>query len=60
MNSQEHNPSRDVPTQLPKEPLRDRGYGDKTWTPPEGEQGISNRVEDEDLEADAETDPSKD
>lgn len=55
MNSQEQIPQ-DVPT--PEAPLGDRGHGDKTWTPPEGEQGISNRVEDEDPDAD--TDPSKD
>ncbi len=26
-----------------EEPLGDRGHGNRTWTPPGGEQGISNR-----------------
>jgi hypothetical protein len=29
------------------EPLGDRGRGNETWTPPAGEQGISNRPDDE-------------
>ena len=33
-------------------PFGDRGKGDKTWSPEEGEQGISNRVGDEHLGAD--------
>ena len=36
------------------ESLGDRGQGDKTWQPPAGEQGISNRANDED--DDSETD----
>ena len=35
------------PRQRPDEPLGDRGQGDKTWTPDPGEQGISNRADDE-------------
>ena len=60
MNDKKRNPSGNVPTQLPQEPLGDRGQRDKTWTPAEGEQGISNRVMDEDPEAETNTDPSKD
>ena len=46
--------------QGPEEPLGDRGKGDKTWSPEQGEQGISNRVGDEDPEAEGDADPSKD
>ena len=60
MNRKDTNPSANVPTQLPEEPLGDRGRDHKTWTPAEGEQGISNRVMDEDEEAENESDPSKD
>ena len=37
----------DVPESEAGEPLGDRGKGDKTWTPPPGEQGMSNRPDDE-------------
>jgi hypothetical protein len=40
-----------TPRQRPDEPLGDRGQGDKTWTPDAGEQGISNRADDEDPDA---------
>ena len=40
-------PSANLPKQDPDEPLGDRGGGDKTWSPDSGEQGISNRVDDE-------------
>jgi hypothetical protein len=60
MNRPDTNPSANVPAQSPEEPLGDRGGGDKTWSPAQGEQGISNRVTDEDPEAEDETDPSKD
>jgi hypothetical protein len=43
-----------VPSPRPAEPLGERGHGDRTWTPEPGEQGISNRVGDE--EPAAETD----
>ena len=56
MNRKEKN----VPAPLREEPLGDRGQGDKTWSPAQGEQNISNRVMDKDPEAEAETDPSKD
>jgi hypothetical protein len=38
-------------------PLGDRGRGNETWTPPQGEQGISNRPDDEvePVEADSTT-----
>ena len=36
--------------QGPEEPFGDRGKGDKTWSPEQGEQGISNRVGDEEPE----------
>jgi hypothetical protein len=32
------------------EPLGDRGRGNETWTPPPGEQGISNRPDDEGID----------
>jgi len=34
------------------EPLGDRGQGNETWKPPAGEQGISNRPDDEGTETD--------
>lgn len=45
MNSKDTNPN--VPRQDSNEPLGDRGQGDKTWSPEQGEQGISNRPDDE-------------
>ena len=47
MNSKDTNPNANVPRQDPNEPLGDRGQGDKTWSPEQGEQGISNRPDDE-------------
>ena len=47
MHSQHTHPSANVPQQNPDEPLGDRGNGDKTWSPEQDEQGISNRVGDE-------------
>jgi hypothetical protein len=41
-------PTANVPNQGPDEPRGDRGQGDRTWSPEQGEQGISNRVGDED------------
>ena len=46
MDRKDTNPSANVPSQSNKEPLGDRGQGDKTWSPQEGEQGISNRPDD--------------
>jgi hypothetical protein len=43
MDSKDHNPSAHVPAQTDEDPKGDRGRGDKTWTPPADEQGISNR-----------------
>ena len=43
MDSKDHNPSANVPAQTDEDPKGDRGRGDKTWTPPADEQGISNR-----------------
>ena len=43
MDSKYTNPNANVPEQNPEEPLGDRGRGDKTWSPPADEQGISNR-----------------
>lgn len=54
------NPDQMPPQGDDSEPLGDRGHGDKTWSPAQGEQGISNREGDEDPEAEEETDPSKD
>lgn len=48
-----------VPTE-PEEPLADGSRASEAWSPAQGEQGIANRVTDEDPEAEAETDPSKD
>ena len=42
--------------QGPEEPYGDRGKGDKTWSPEQGEQGISNRVGDEDPTAERDSD----
>ena len=48
------------PEQGPNEPLGDRGHKGKTWSPGQ-EQGISNRVGDDDQDAEGdETDASKD
>ena len=47
MDSKGHNPSANVPAQTDEDPKGDRGGGDKTWTPPANEQGISNRPGDE-------------
>ena len=47
MDSKYTNPGANVPEQGPDEPRGDRGNGDKTWSPPTGEQGISNRQGDE-------------
>ena len=70
---QKKTPSANVPRQNAEEPLGDRGKGDKTWSPEQGEQGISNREGDEDPDAgideeedtegfdgDEDEDPSKD
>jgi len=46
MDIKETNPSANVPKQQPDAPLGDRGK-EKTWEPPQGEQGISNREGDE-------------
>ena len=43
MDSKDHNPSSNVPLQTDEDPKGDRGQGDKTWSPPADEQGISNR-----------------
>jgi len=42
------NPRKDLPTNRSEEPLGDLGSRGKTWTPRNGEQGISNRENDED------------
>jgi hypothetical protein len=47
MDSKVHNPSANVPAQTDEDPKGDRGQGDKTWTAPADEQGISNRAGDE-------------
>ena len=47
MDSKVHNPSANVPAQTDEDPKGDRGQGDKTWTAPADEQGISNRRGDE-------------
>jgi hypothetical protein len=47
MDIKETNPSANIPKQPPDAPRGDRG-SEKTWEPPAGEQGISNREGDED------------
>jgi hypothetical protein len=47
MDSKTHNPGANIPRQRDEEPRGDRGQGDKTWAPDPGEQGISNRPDDE-------------
>jgi hypothetical protein len=47
MDSKDRNPTANVPAQTDEDPRGDRGRGDKTWTPPADEQGISNRPGDE-------------
>jgi hypothetical protein len=54
MNTQ--SPTANSADQRREEPLGDRGNGDRSWTPEEGEQGISNRVGDE--APDAEREPA--
>ena len=54
MDSKYTNPSTNVPEQDPNEPLGDRGKGDKSWSPQQGEQGISNRIGDEETGPDDE------
>lgn len=51
MTDNKKNPAGNVPRQHDDEPRGDLG-GEKTWEPPEGEQGISNRADDEDAEED--------
>ena len=55
MDIKETNPSANIPKQQINTPLGDRG-DEKTWEPPEGEQGISNREGDEDA---GDADPNK-
>jgi hypothetical protein len=53
MNIKETNPGANVPKQPADAPLGDRGGHDKTWQPPAGEQGVSNREGDEESEGQA-------
>jgi hypothetical protein len=46
MNSKTTNPQPNVREQRDDEPEGDLGHGGKTWKPPSGEQGISNREDD--------------
>jgi hypothetical protein len=54
------NPNRGAPQGDESEPLGDLGERGETWSPEQGEQGISNRVGDKDPEAEDASDPSKD
>ena len=47
MNSKTTNPQANVSAHRDDEPAGDRGRDGKTWMPPSGEQGISNRPDDE-------------
>jgi hypothetical protein len=62
MDNKHHNPSANVPIQDTDEPSGDRGQGDKTWSSGD-QQGISNRVGDENnsenLENDLELDEER-
>ena len=49
MDIKDTNPSAITSDQRPDEPLGDLG-DEKTWEPPPGEQGISNRPDDEDTD----------
>jgi hypothetical protein len=55
MDIKETNPSAHIPKRQPDAPLGDRG-SEKTWEPPKGAQGISNRDGDEESD---ERDPKK-
>jgi hypothetical protein len=57
MDIKEASPGANVPKQQPDGPLGDQG-SEKTWEPPQGEQGISNRSDDE--ATDESADASKD
>jgi len=50
MDINDTNPSANIPTQQPDAPRGNRGT-EKTWEPPDGEQGISNREGDEAAES---------
>ena len=47
MNQKYTNPSANVPAHDEDEPRGDRARGDRIWTSDQGEQGISNRPDDE-------------
>ena len=53
-------PNRKAPQSDESEPLGELGERGKTWSPEQGEQGISNRVADEDPEDQDVSDPGKD
>jgi hypothetical protein len=55
MDGKLHNPNANVPAQTDEDPKGDRGHGDKTWTVPTDEQGISNRPGDESESIDSNT-----
>jgi hypothetical protein len=48
MKIKDHDPNVNAPKQSADEPRGDRGSDDKTWSPETDDQGILNRVEDED------------
>jgi hypothetical protein len=48
-NMSTQSPTANGPGQGPEEPFGDRGRGDETWSPEQDEQGISNRVGDEEV-----------
>jgi len=62
MNRKDTNTSANVPVARTDQPRGDRGQGDRTWAPARGEQGISNRADDDadaNEEGDSETDDSE-
>ena len=59
MNTKQTNPNANVPEQEPNRPLGDRGQGDKTWSPEQGKQGISNRPDDQDQDQDQDQEPEE-
>lgn len=58
MDIKQTNPNANVPKQRENEPLGDQGH-EKTWEPPAGEQGISNRADDEAADESDEDSPNR-
>ena len=59
MTEQQKNRSTELPPGR-DQPRGDRGHDDKTWEPPPGEQGISNRPDDAGVAAEDESEDTAD